>query len=185
MKKTFSQEYIMNNRGCYSKQHVRALFDENNLECWKSISIDDILNSNIPLEDKFWFVCKNTGLHDDVNKVLALSIASLILPIFEELCPDDMRPRQALEAARGYAAGKVSLTDLTYYIDQINPIPLSCVQTIVYAASAASGRDTATDTFYSALHAEIVATARKEGAEISDKLLKLLKDMVVLLSETN
>ena len=44
--------------------------------------------------------------------LLACDIAESVLPIFELKYPKDSRPRKAIEAARGWCEGKVSLKDV-------------------------------------------------------------------------
>jgi len=40
-------------------------------------------------------------------RLLAADCAERVLPIFERECPDDARPRKAIEAARAYARGEI------------------------------------------------------------------------------
>lgn len=52
MKKIFTKEYIMEHRGCYEKEDVLSLSFIDN----ETITIEDILNSEINTHSKIWFV---------------------------------------------------------------------------------------------------------------------------------
>lgn len=75
-------------------------------ECVKSES-----NS---ISDYFWFIeqqelsdCQNHDL-----KLIAIEFAERVLHIFESKYPQDRRPRKAIEAAKLYLSGELSLGDL-------------------------------------------------------------------------
>jgi len=59
MKKIFTKEDVINSKGCYSKEQVLNLSFINN----EIILISDILNSEISIKDKRWFLynscCEN------------------------------------------------------------------------------------------------------------------------------
>lgn len=84
MKRSFSIAYIMGNRGCYDESKLKATFEKNGrlsdfITKAATISIEDIISSNIPLQDKYWFLCnKSFSLKD--NKAIAL----LALDVFRE-----------------------------------------------------------------------------------------------------
>jgi len=49
---------------------------------------------------------RRVKLSDRVLREWALDCAEHVLPIFEARFPDDLRPRQAIEAGRGFLAGR-------------------------------------------------------------------------------
>lgn len=69
------------------------------------------LESN-PVADVIWAL---RAVEQDISAVLPLiaaDFAESVLPIFEERFPDDKRPRQAIEAARAFTRGEISLETL-------------------------------------------------------------------------
>ena len=57
-----------------------------------------ILDSN-GLDDTLWVLDKTTGLRR-ICVLFAADCAEQVLPLFERDCPDDSRPRRAIEVAR-------------------------------------------------------------------------------------
>ncbi|WP_258041756.1 putative immunity protein [Brevibacterium sediminis] len=54
------------------------------------------------------------SLTDAVHRLLALwaaDCAEHVLPVFEAVCPDDERPRDAIAAARAWAAGEMPMME--------------------------------------------------------------------------
>lgn len=58
MKKEFSPEYIRQHKGCYNDKQV----DELSFISKASISIEDILKSEMPIKDKRWFLYNKCDL---------------------------------------------------------------------------------------------------------------------------
>jgi excinuclease UvrABC ATPase subunit len=106
MKKTFTPEYVKENSGCYERkvEHLSFIIKP-------EITAVDIVNSEIPLRDKYWFVCKKLATKEE-NQKIAIGVAEIVLPLFEKRYPDDKRPREAIEAAKQYAAGRISVENL-------------------------------------------------------------------------
>jgi hypothetical protein len=64
-------------------------------------------------DPRFVTIRRGGSLTDPDHRLLALwaaSCAEHVLELFESAQPDDPRPRQAIEAARAWAAGEVSMT---------------------------------------------------------------------------
>jgi hypothetical protein len=57
-------------------------------------------------------VRKAAVLDDTVLRLLACDFAEHVLPIFEKKRPGDMRPREAVAAARAYASGEIKFGEL-------------------------------------------------------------------------
>lgn len=51
----FTKTFIRKNKGCYTLKQVNQLSFINN----KVITLDDIINSEISIQDKFWFLYNN------------------------------------------------------------------------------------------------------------------------------
>jgi len=107
MKVEFSLEFLLENTGCYEESEVKNLFPKER----EVVSYEDILQSSIPLQDKYWFFCKRV-FTDSQNQHIAIKIAEVVLPIFEDKYPQDNRPRKAIEAARLYLAGEIGIEEL-------------------------------------------------------------------------
>ena len=107
--KKISKEFMINNKGCYSLDEL------NNTSFMKiegdEFGLNDILISEIPLKDKFWFVCKKLNIKE-LNQRLAIDVAIITLKIFEDKYPNDLRPREAIEFANKYLIGECSIKEL-------------------------------------------------------------------------
>lgn len=102
-----SWEFMLNNFGCYANDRLmECSFMQND-----TVTLMDILNSEIPLADKYWFVCRRIA-SEEQNQQIAISVAEITLPIFENKHPDDQSPRQAIEATKQYLAGTISIDQL-------------------------------------------------------------------------
>lgn len=108
MKTQFTQDYLIQNKGCYSLEQVKVLSFMQKTE----FTIEDIVNSEIPLKDKFWFVTKKCDLSIRQNQDIAIGCAEIVLIIYENRYPDDKRPREAIQAAKDYLEGTISRDDL-------------------------------------------------------------------------
>jgi len=107
MQTEYNLDFLLQNTGCYEKSKVENLFPKD----IEVVSYKDILQSNIPLKDKYWFFC-NRVFTASQNQHLAIKIAEVVLPIFEEQYLEDSRPRKAIEAARLYLAGEIGIEEL-------------------------------------------------------------------------
>ena len=87
MKHEFTKQEILSNRGCYERNEVENLSFINN----EPISLIDIVKSEIPLKDKFWFVIRKCDLTNIEKVIIAVSVAEIVLPIYEEKNSDKKR----------------------------------------------------------------------------------------------
>lgn len=108
MKKTFTKEYMNNNKGCYDNDKLNACSFMSKSE----IDILDILNSEIKLKDKGWFLIRKCELTLDQKKQLAYDLALVVLPIYEKKYPDDKRVRECLEAILKFKNGEIDRNEL-------------------------------------------------------------------------
>jgi len=105
MKTEFTKVEIMYGRGCYSREEVKKL-SFINLPC---IPIQTILESEIPIKDKRWFIWNNCDLTLDQKKDLALQLAWCVLPIYERKYPDNPAVKECLQAIEDFKIGKISI----------------------------------------------------------------------------
>ena len=79
------------------------------------IPLDRVLETN-GLDDTLWalraVLIEEGAERDKLSRLLAADYAEEVLPLYEERYPNDLRPRQTIEAARAYALGKISRYDL-------------------------------------------------------------------------
>ena len=81
----------------------------------RKILFAQILDSN-GLADTLWALRavpdSQKEERDRICCRMAVDFAEHVLPIFEEVFPDDDRPRKAIRAARDFAAGKIAIGDV-------------------------------------------------------------------------
>ena len=103
MKKTFRLSFIKTHKGCYSDQRIDKLIQEFKQNTNKStVNILDVLNSNISIKDKEWFLWNNCNLSLKQKRELSLSLAWAVLPIFETKYSKDKRVRECLQAIEDF-----------------------------------------------------------------------------------
>ena len=158
VRQEFTRDYMKENCGCYSvEQLVQCSFMKNEI-----VTLTAILNSEIPLKDKFWFVCKKL-LTKEQNQKLAIDVAEMVLPIYEEKYPGDLKVRECIEAAKQLLSGHISLEDL-----------------LIKRRAADSAYDAAATAYAAAVAAYIAAAAAAyiaaadAAANIKGKLLDYL-----------
>ena len=139
MKKEFTKEFILSERGCYSREQVNALSFINN----EIITLKDMLTSELPLKDKFWWLCKKCELTKDENVLIAIKCARVVLHLFEDKYPNDDRPRKAILAAEKYlethnaAAAANAYAAAAYAADAANAAAADAAAADAAAAAAA------------------------------------------------
>lgn len=105
MQQSFTRSFMQDNYGCYTQNQLNTcsfMKDE--------ILLTDIINSEIPLKDKYWFVCKKVATKEQ-NQQITIAVAEIVLPIYEKRY-NDTRPREAIEAAKQFIAGHITLEQL-------------------------------------------------------------------------
>lgn len=115
MQQLFTVKFMRENCGCYNSsdyidpyaklRHCSFMADP------ESITLEKIIRSEIPLKDKYWFVCKKLATKSE-NQQIAIMVAEIVLPIYERRYPDNRAPREAIEAAKQYISGHISLDKL-------------------------------------------------------------------------
>ena len=123
------------NCGCYGAEKTMSLFFSNGNE---TISISDILNSAIPLKDKYWFVFRKTGLLKEINQKIAIDLAEIVLPIYEKRYPTNTAVRECIEAAKQFIAGHISIDVLLEKRRAAYAAAAAASYAAAYAAAAAA-----------------------------------------------
>ena len=155
MKKEFNKEYALHNKGCYSKETASCLSFMQN----ENFSINDIMNSEIPLKDKFWFLIRKCELTKIEKQEIAISVAETVLPLYEAKYPENKAPREVVNAAKSYLKGLINLDTLL----QKRPY--------AYAADAAAAAYTAAYAaagYADAAYADAAAAAAYAAAAYAD-----------------
>ena len=109
MQQQFTKEYLVDNCGCYAKEQgkIQELMKPYN----EPITLEQIFTSDIPLKDKYWFLCKKLATKEE-NQQIIITVAEMTIPIFEKRYPEDKRPREAIDAVKQYIAGHITLDKL-------------------------------------------------------------------------
>lgn len=126
MKKTFNKTYIRSNKGCYKLKQVNNLSFINN----KIITIEDILNSEIPLKDKLYFLFCSCELDLKDKQLISIELAEIVLPIYENKYPDNLAPREVIQASKDYLNRDTTLENLKIKI----AAAYTAIYTTAYAA---------------------------------------------------
>ena len=168
--KVFNNKFIKKNCGCYSQEKLRGIYTENSVECFEEelcdVTSEMIINSTIPLKDKYWFFCKKLFTKED-NQQIAIHVAEAVLPIYEEKYPDNKAPREAIELAKLYITEHISLDKL-----------LKARKAAADAAAAAAAYADAAADAAADYAADADATAAAAAAYYQNKLLTILKEFV-------
>ncbi len=163
VRQEFTRDYMKENCGCYSvEQLVQCSFMKNEI-----VTLTAILNSEIPLKDKFWFVCKKL-LTKEQNQKLAIDVAEMVLPIYEEKYPGDLKVRECIEAAKQLLSGHISLEDLLIKRRAADSAYDAAAAAAAYAAAAATAGYTAATAGYTAATAYAAAAADSAAAAAAD-----------------
>lgn len=97
----FTKDFMYSNSGCYEEKKLNCC----SFMKLEIITLNDIVDSEIPLKDKFWFCCKKV-FNKKMNQAIAIAVAECVLPIYERIFPDNMQPRIAIIAAKSYDIDK-------------------------------------------------------------------------------
>lgn len=192
MQKLFTRHYIKSNRGCYSIDEV------NNCSFMQKtrISLMTILNSEISLKDKLWFLIKKTDLTSEERMIIAVNCAKIVLPIYESEYPNDKSIRECIKATKAYIEGNIDTEELaikgnaakaavkTAYIAHhsttitsdvnISRIAALCAANAVYNSSNIDS-DGAVAIVYAADAVHVIAS---KNSVYADKLLHYIKNFV-------
>jgi hypothetical protein len=89
--------------GCYGPKKASSYLPNENF------TIADVLNADVRLRDKAWFIRNNCQFTDDEYRQYAIGCALCVLPIYEKRYPGNNAPREAIEAGNAYLAGTINI----------------------------------------------------------------------------
>jgi hypothetical protein len=138
----------------------------------KSQSVSEIIDGANKDQLRFcnWYISR--ALNSENRVRYAIYAAEKVLHIFEEKYPDEDRPIKAIQAAKDYLAGKISLQELRD------------VRSAASAASAAYAAYAAAYAAYAAAYAAAdAADAAADAAAYSDMLRDIVKYGISLMEE--
>jgi len=183
MKKTFTHEYIKENKGCYDDSHIEELLKTAPQE----ITIENIVNSNIPLKDKYWFVCKNCDLTKEQSVEIAVGCAEIVLPIFEEKYPENKAVRECIEATKLFMTGHITVEQLVQKRKAANAAAYAAfAAAAAYAANATNAATFAADAANAAAFAATnAATVDAADAAGDSKYIQQLFDFLLTFIKNN
>lgn len=99
----------------------------------------------------------------------AADCADHVLPLFERACPDDVRPRRAVEAARAWSAGNLSAGAARDAAFAAHAAARQATDPAAQAAARSAGHAAATPHVAGhAAHAAIYATTAASAAGVAD-----------------
>ncbi len=150
IKKTFTKEYILSNKGCFKREQVLELpFIDN-----KRITLKNLYNG-LDLNSFFWFMTRKCNLSREQLVSFAVHCAELVLPIYEKRYPGDSRVKDCIQATKDYQLGKITLVGLR----EKRSDAAYAADAATAAADAAAYAATATATAYAAYAAYAYAYA--------------------------
>ena len=78
----------------------------------ESLSVAEILDLDIPPDDRLWAVLRPEMLSEEMLGELTCRFAEDVLPIYERKYPGDNRPRHAIEVKRQWLRGEATDDEL-------------------------------------------------------------------------
>ena len=148
------------------------------------INLLTILDSN-GVQDMLWCLRATVEDSNPVSSQLAIAFAEEVLPIFESRYPADSRPRMAIQAAKDYAEGKISIEEVRAAANAAANAAFDAANATAnvakaafdaaYAAYAANAAYAAFDAAYAAAYAAAAAArgkARQRQADIIRGILQ-------------
>lgn len=173
MKKEFTKKEMIKRRGCYTEEHLMSL----SFMKMELINIDDILNSEIPLDDKAWFLISKCDLSLLQKKEFAIGCAMCVLPIFESKNPEISSPREAIEAAKSYLRNEIGINELNIKIGASRAYK-SQAEIAVLNAAIASSMSAICEAYVYASYAASYYAAVDSGIRYKKKLIDFIKNFV-------
>ena len=99
MKKVFKKSYLLQNGGCYNDNKMIKLTAPR-LNKNDDIFIYEILDTSIPLTDKYYFVIKHCNLKLSKISDLMIYVANTTLLHYNSIKPNDPRVEEIMESIR-------------------------------------------------------------------------------------
>ena len=190
MKKVFKKSYVLKNRGCYSKDQVKAL------EIKDKINLKELF-TKLPINDFCWWFTTKCELTNNQLQEFAVFCAKLVLPIFEKKFPNDNRVRECIEYTERFLKGDTRKEGLLVKRIAAYAADAAAAYTADYAAAyaayaaytaadaaAAYTADYAADAAYTAAAADAAYAAAAADAAYAADALKSFSESVWLFVES-
>jgi hypothetical protein len=207
MKKTFTKDFYLSHRGCYEFNKMFNLVVNNPHE-----TIEDFLNWDISIKDKFYFLFNYCNLTLRNQQDMALMCAKIVLPIYEKQFPNDSRVMECIHATELFLNGEITHEQLiekreaaydaaanaaaNAYVDAAaadaaysaaaaaaaDAANAAAAADAAYSAAAAAA-DAAADAAYVAAYVADAADAAADADEYTDGLLNAVKEFCKKLPE--
>jgi hypothetical protein len=103
MKKTFTKDFYLSHRGCYEFNKMFNLVVNNPHE-----TIEDFLNWDISIKDKFFFLFNYCNLTLRNKQDMALLCAKVVLLVYEKQFPNDSRVMECIHATELFLNGEIT-----------------------------------------------------------------------------
>jgi hypothetical protein len=188
MKKTFTKDYYLSHRGCYEFNKMFNLVVNNPHE-----TIEDFLNWDISIKDKFFFLFNYCNLTLRNKQDMALMCAKIVLPVYEKEFPNDSRVTECIHATELFLNGEITLeqlrekraaADAAY--DAADAAYAANAAYAAYTAAAANAAYAAANAYAAyaaASNAYTAANAANAAYEYTDGLLNAVKEFCKKLPE--
>ena len=111
MKQSFRKNLIIKNLQEYGDPYFTQNFLGNSFMEFDKIKLRDILKSELPFDEKVWFLYF-TAARSDETKSIALHIAKTVLPIYTKRFQNDTRPSDTVRGILDYSIGKIKWYEL-------------------------------------------------------------------------
>jgi len=172
MKKTFTKEYILKNKGCYSTEQVE------NLKCIKNkvITLKQLFR-DLPIKDFTWFLFKKCDLDLSQKRYFALHCAKEVESIYNEKYPDDNNVSECIKAIEECLKGNISTEELKGKRDAVayaTAYAVDDVADVVYAIYVVAVAYA--DAVYAAVDV-VAAVAAVDTAAYRSSLWEFVKDL--------
>jgi len=176
MIKEFTHNDLLLRRGCYSLKQACAFCTGRP----KIISMNDIMNSDISIKDKTWFLFNETSLTKRESFELVYKIMTIILPIYESGNTDNKNPRLALEDLKIYIDSDYSKS-LNLYKYRFNDTTEgnydSAYASFSYASFAFN--DLMAEMHYTAISCAVAAVCIGYYNEYKNEMLRVLNEFTL------
>jgi len=154
MKKTFTKDYILKEKGCYTTEEVLALSFIDN----KKITLKNLFDG-LPIKDFSWFFVRKCELTLTQKRWFALHCAKQVLPIYEKKYPNDLRVRECVEATEKFLNGEITKDELLVFRKAAADTAVAAAYAAAAAAytAAAAAYTAAADAYTAAADAAVAA----------------------------
>ena len=169
-------EQAMSWEPCYTDKRMAKLFSSPKTPL-EILALNEGAWSKVPQQDRMWAITQEGVLPDQLLRLFACWCAERSLKYFETEHPDDTRPRDAIEVARRYAAGKATGEELAAARDAAWASAGDAAWASAWASAWAAAGDAAGDAAWA-------AAGDADWASAWDDQFAKLIEMVTVWTET-